>query len=225
MFDIHDPTPLEILRKTDHTCLKQDAVWEDIKALCDDAMHMNVASVCIPPSYVKKAYFYLTGRMKICTVIGFPNGYSTTNAKVYEAAEALRDGADEIDMVINIGWAKAGRFDKIGEEISAIRSVCKDRVLKVIVETCLLNEEEKIALCETVAASGADFIKTSTGFSTGGATVEDIRLFRAHLPAKVKIKAAGGIRSLEEANDLLKAGASRIGSSRLVDEVKKLTLR
>ncbi len=220
--DIHALTPREILGKTDHTCLKPDADWESIKTLCDDALLMKTASVCIPPCFVKKAAYYLSGRMPVCTVIGFPCGYSTTESKVYEAADAVKNGADEIDMVIRIGWAKTGRLSRIVDEIKEVRSVTSGKILKVIVETCLLSKDEIVALCGAVGEAGADFIKTSTGFSSGGALVGDVRLMKDNLPAGLRIKAAGGIRTIEQARELLEAGASRIGASRLVEEVKKL---
>lgn len=205
----------EILRFVDHTLLKQTATWEEIKRLCQEGLENRTASVCIPPAFVARASEYLQGRLPVCTVIGFPNGYQTTAAKVFEAADAVKDGADEIDMVINVGWAKEGRFEEILTEIDRVKEVCGGKLLKVIIETCLLTEEEKIALCEVVSRSKAEFIKTSTGFAGGGATLEDIRLFRKHLVGGKKIKAAGGIRSVEDAAAFIEAGADRLGSSSL----------
>ena len=210
----------EILRRVDHTLLQQTAALDEIKALCDDAIRYHTASVCIPPSYVKEAAEYVGDNMKICTVIGFPNGYSTTKVKVFETEDAVRCGADEIDMVINLGWVKDGRWDDILREIKAVNESCAGRVLKVIVETCLLTQEEKIKLCQIVSESGADYIKTSTGFSTGGATREDIALFKAHVSPDVKIKAAGGISSLKDAEDMIALGADRLGTSRIIKLVK-----
>ena len=207
----------EILKKVDHTLLSQTAKWEDIKKICDDGIRFNVASVCIPPCYVEEAKKYVKNKLKICTVIGFPNGYSTTNVKTYETLNAIENGADEIDMVINIGYLKDKKYDYIENEIRAIKSVCGDRILKVIIETCLLTEEEKIKMCEIVDKSGADYIKTSTGFSTGGATFEDIKLFKGNLQgSNLKIKAAGGVKSFEDAEEFIKLGADRLGTSRLV---------
>lgn len=206
----------EILRFVDHTLLKQTATWEEIKRLCQEGLENRTASVCIPPAFVARASEYLQGRLPVCTVIGFPNGYQTTATKVFEAADAIKDGADEIDMVINVGWAKEGRFEEILTEIDRVKEVCGGKLLKVIIETCLLTEEEKIALCEVVSRSKAEFIKTSTGFAGGGATLEDIRLFRKHLVGGKKIKAAGGIRSVEDAVAFIEAGADRLGSSSLV---------
>ena len=209
-----------ILSAVDHTLLAQGATWEQIKALCDEGIKYHTASVCIPPSYVEQAKEYVGDRLAVCTVIGFPNGYSTTAVKCFEAADAVRCGADEIDMVINIGWVKDQRWADLLEEIREIKTVCGNLVLKVIIETCLLTEEEKIRLCEIVSESGADFIKTSTGFSTGGATREDIALFAEHAAPHVKIKAAGGISGLEDAEAFLNLGASRLGTSRVVKAVK-----
>ena len=206
----------QILACCDHTLLKQEAGWEQIKALCDEGGQYGCASVCIPPSYVKRAAEYLGGRLPVCTVIGFPNGYATTEVKVYETADAVKNGAAEIDMVINLGWVKDGLWDQVLEEIRAVKEACAGRLLKVIVEACLLTCEEKQAMCRIVSMSGADFIKTSTGFSTGGATYEDVKLFREHCSPDVRIKAAGGIRTLEEAQTYLELGADRIGSSGLV---------
>ncbi len=212
----------KILSKVDHTNLSKSATFEDIKALCDDGMKFSTASVCIPPFYVKPAAEYVKGRIKICTVIGFPNGYNTTAAKVFETEDAVQNGADEIDMVINIGLVKQKKFDLVLEEIRAIREACGDRVLKVIIETCLLNKEEKIKMCEVVSASGADFIKTSTGFSTGGATFEDIILMKKFVTNGVKIKAAGGIASIYDAEKFIQLGADRLGTSKVVKIAKTL---
>lgn len=206
----------EILSHVDHTLLSQTATWEEIRQICDDAAAYETASVCIPPSYVKQAAEYLKGRVPICTVVGFPNGYMTTKAKVCETKDALDNGASEIDMVINLGWVKDGRYDRIEEEIRALKSVCAEKILKVIVETCFLTEEEKIRLCEIVTEAGADYVKTSTGFGTGGASFEDVELFAAHIGPGVKIKAAGGIASLEDAKKFLSLGADRLGTSRVV---------
>lgn len=208
----------EILKKVDHTMLKQVATWEEIKKVCDDAIKYNVASVCIPPYYVEKVKQYVGEKIKICTVIGFPNGYSTTNVKVYETREAIEKGADEIDMVINIGALKEKQYEYIENEIKAIKNICGKKILKVIIETCLLNEEEKIKICEIICNTGADYIKTSTGFSTGGATIEDIELFKKYLKnTSVKIKAAGGISSFDDAIKFINAGADRLGTSKLVN--------
>lgn len=206
----------EILSKVDHTFLKQTATWNDIKELCDDAIRYNTASVCIPPSFVKKAKEYVNEKMKVCTVIGFPNGYNTTDVKVFETSNAIQNGADEIDMVINIGMLKEKEYDAILNEINEIKKACGDKILKVIIETCLLTEEEKIKMCDIVSNSNADFIKTSTGFSTAGATIEDIKLFKKHIKNDKKIKAAGGISSFEDAERFIEEGASRLGTSRLV---------
>ena len=210
----------EILSKVDHTLLLQGATWKEIKAVCDDGMKYKTASVCIPASYVKAAKDYVGDELKICTVIGFPNGYSTTETKCFETDDAIKNGADEIDMVINIGWLKDKRYDDVLSEIKAIKSVCGERVLKVIIETCLLNDEEKKKMCEIVSLSGADYIKTSTGFSTSGATKEDIALFAANVSQSVKIKAAGGISSIADAEDFINLGADRLGTSRIVKAVK-----
>lgn len=206
----------EILSKCDHTLLSPSATLSDIKRICDEGMIYNVASVCIPACYVADAKKYTEGKLKICTVIGFPNGYNSTAAKVFEAKDAIAAGADEIDTVINIGYLKAGRHEDILSELRAIKKVCADKILKVIIETCLLTEEEKITMCRIITESGADFIKTSTGFSTGGATREDISLFKAHVGERVKIKAAGGIASLKDAEDMIALGAERLGTSRIV---------
>ena len=210
----------EILAHCDHTLLKQESTWAQIKEVCDDGKKYNCASICIPAAYVKACAEYVGNSLKICTVIGFPNGYSTTAVKVFETEDAIRNGADEIDMVINIGWAKDQRWDDILNEIKAVKASCQGRILKVIVETCLLTEAEKIKLCELVTASGADYIKTSTGFSTGGATREDVALFARHVGPSVKIKAAGGISSMQDAEDFLALGADRLGTSRIVKLVK-----
>ena len=210
----------EILGRCDHTLLLQTATWDEIRAICDDGMKYQTASVCIPPCYVKQAKEYVGDRLAICTVIGFPNGDSTTAVKCFETAEALREGADEIDMVIHVGDLKAGNDDKILEEIRAIKAVCGDKILKVIIETCLLNEDEKLRMCRIVTESGADYIKTSTGFSTAGATREDVALMRANVGAHVKVKAAGGIASLQDAEDFINLGADRLGTSRVVKIIK-----
>lgn len=210
----------EILARCDHTLLLQTATWEEIRAICDDGMKYKTASVCIPPCYVKQAKEYVGDRLAICTVIGFPNGDSTTAVKCFETAEALREGADEIDMVIHVGDLKAGNDDKILEEIRAIKKVCGDKILKVIIETCLLTEDEKLRMCRIVTESGADYIKTSTGFSTAGATREDVALMRANVGAHVKVKAAGGIASLADAEDFINLGADRLGTSRVVKIIK-----
>ena len=210
-----------ILSKVDHTLLRQTATWEEIRTLCDDGVRYGTASVCIPPSYVARAHDYLAGRLLVCTVIGFPNGYMTTAVKVAETKDAVANGADEIDMVINLGDLRDGRYDAVASEIAAVRAACSGKVLKVIIETCLLTEEEKIRMCSIVGESGADFIKTSTGFSTGGATPEDVALFAAHVPPHLKIKAAGGIRSFEDAERFLSLGASRLGTSAIVKIAKE----
>ena len=209
-----------ILAHCDHTLLKQESTWAQIKEVCDDGLKYGCASVCIPASYVKRAAAYVGNQLKICTVVGFPDGYSTPEVKVFETEDAIRNGADEIDMVINIGWVKDQRWDEVLAEIKAIKASCQGRILKVIVETCLLTEAEKIKLCELVTESGADYIKTSTGFSTGGATREDVALFKAHIGPGVKIKAAGGISSLQDAEDFMALGADRLGTSRIVKLVK-----
>ncbi|BDF67172.1 deoxyribose-phosphate aldolase [Pseudoflavonifractor phocaeensis] len=210
----------EILSRCDHTLLKQESTWEQIREVCDDGLKFNCASVCIPAGFVKQAGDYLGDRLKICTVIGFPNGYSTTAVKVFETEDAIRNGADEIDMVINIGWVKDRRWDDLLAEIKAIKASCQGRILKVIVEACLLTEEEKVKMCEIVTASGADYIKTSTGFSTGGATREDVKLFKEHIGPGVKVKAAGGIRTLQDAEDFINLGADRLGTSAVVKLAK-----
>ena len=212
----------EILAKCDHTLLTQTATWEEIRAICDDGMKYHTASVCIPASFVKQAKAYVGGRLPICTVIGFPNGYATTASKCFMACDAVDNGADEVDMVINIGWAKEARFDLIRDEIAAVKGHCKGKLLKVIIETCLLTDEEKIALCRAVSDSGADYIKTSTGFSKAGATFHDVELFAQHVAPHVKIKAAGGISSLEDAEKFIELGASRLGTSRIVKLAKAM---
>lgn len=210
----------EILAHVDHTLLTQTAGWDEIRQICDDAIAYGTASVCIPPSYVKQAKEYVQDKMAVCTVIGFPNGYMTTAAKEFETKDALLNGADEIDMVINIGWVKDGKFDAVEEEIRTLKAACGEKILKVIIETCLLTDEEKIALCHAVTNAGADFIKTSTGFSKAGATFEDIKLFSEHIGPGVRMKAAGGISSMEDAEKFLELGADRLGTSRIVKIVK-----
>mgnify|MGYP000572382879 FL=1 len=211
----------EILSKVDHTLLAQAATWADIQALCDDGMKYHTASVCIPASYVKQAKDYVGDKLPICTVIGFPNGYSTTKVKCLEAFDAVQNGADEIDMVINIGWVKDQRWDDLLEEIKAVKQHCMGKLLKVIIETCLLTNEEKIRMCQIVSESGAEYIKTSTGFSTSGATFRDVELFAQHVTNGVKIKAAGGISSIADAEKFIALGASRLGTSRIVKIVKQ----
>lgn len=206
----------EILKYVDHTLLKQTATWEQIRKICDEGMKYHTASVCIPPCFVKRAKEYVADKLPICTVIGFPNGYVTTKAKVAETEDAVENGADEIDMVINVGMVKEGQYGEVLEEIKKVREACVGKLLKVIIETCLLTEEEKIKMCEVVTESGADYIKTSTGFSTGGATFEDVALLRKYVGENVKVKAAGGISSLEDAETFLKLGAERLGTSRLI---------
>ena len=210
----------EILKHVDHTLLLQGATWEEIKQICDDAMKYEIASVCIAPSYVKQAAEYMGDKMAVCTVIGFPNGYMTTKAKEFETKDALENGASEIDMVINIGWLKDKKYDLIENEIKALKAVCKDKILKVIIETCFLTDEEKIKMCEIVTNAGADYIKTSTGFGGAGATFEDIKLFSEHIGPNVKMKAAGGISSIEDAEKFLELGADRLGTSRIIKIVK-----
>ena len=212
----------DILRRCDHTLLSQGATWAEIRALCDDGAAYGCASVCIPASYVARAAEYLHGRLPVCTVIGFPNGYSTTAAKCFEARDAVENGADEIDMVINIGWVKDGLYDKVLEEIKAVKESCGGKLLKVIIETCMLTDAEKIEMCRVVSASGAEYIKTSTGFGGGGATREDVALFKAHVAPHVKIKAAGGIAGLKDAEDFVALGADRLGTSRIVKAVKAM---
>ncbi len=212
----------DILAKCDHTLLAQTSTWEQIKAICDDGMYYKTASVCIPASFVKQAKEYVGENLAVCTVIGFPNGYATTAAKCFMASDAVDNGADEVDMVINIGWAKEGKWAEITEEIAQIKAACKGKLLKVIIETCLLTDEEKIALCKCVTDAKADYIKTSTGFSTAGATFDDVALFAKHIGPDVKIKAAGGISSLEDAEKFIELGASRLGTSRIVKIAKGL---
>ena len=212
-----------ILSKCDHTLLAQTATFEDIKAVCDDGIRFGTASVCIPPALVREAKEYVGDRLAICTVIGFPNGYSTTEVKCFEAANAVENGADEIDMVINIGELRAKNTEYVENEIARVKAACRGRVLKVIIETCLLTDEEKIKMCEIVARAGADYIKTSTGFSSGGATREDVALMREHTPSCVKVKAAGGISDLADALDFIALGADRLGTSRVVKAVKMQT--
>ena len=210
----------EILKKVDHTLLKQISTMEDIKKLCDDAIKFNTASVCIPPCYVKEAKEYVGDKMKICTVIGFPNGYNLTSVKMFETEEAIKDGADEIDMVINIGKLKEKKYDYILNEINGIKTKCNGKILKVIIETCLLTEEEKIAMCKCVTDAKADYIKTSTGFGTGGATIEDIKLFKQHIGPNVKIKAAGGVKTVEDLEMFITEGCERIGTSSAINLIK-----
>ena len=212
----------DILSKCDHTLLGQASTWAEIKAICDDGMKFKTASVCIPASFVKQAKEYVGDRLAICTVIGFPNGYSTTAVKCFEASDAVDNGADEVDMVINIGHAKDGKWDEITAEIAAIKRSCKGKLLKVIIETCLLTDEEKIRLCKCVSDSGADYIKTSTGFAGGGATRADVALFKANVAPHVKIKAAGGISSVEDSEKFIALGADRLGTSRIVKIAKGL---
>ena len=210
----------EILKRVDHTLLSQSATWDEIKVICDDGIRYGCASVCIPASYVKKAAEYVQGEIAICTVIGFPNGYDTTAAKCFEAADAVKNGASEVDMVINVGWVKDGLYDDVLNEIKAVKGHCDGKLLKVIIETCMLTDEEKIEMCRVVSQSGADYIKTSTGFGGGGATREDVALFKAHVAPHVKIKAAGGIADLKDAEDFVNLGADRLGTSRIVKQVK-----
>lgn len=210
----------EILAKCDHTLLAQTATWSEIRALCDDGMKYHTATVCIPASYVKQAKEYVGDRLGVCTVIGFPNGYDTTAAKCFMASDAVANGADEVDMVVNLGWVKDGLYDQVQSEITAIKAACGGKLLKVIIETCLLTDEEKIRLCQVVTDSGAEYIKTSTGFSTAGATFHDVELFAQHVGKNVKIKAAGGISSLADAEKFLELGASRLGTSRIVKLAK-----
>ena len=209
-----------ILAKCAHTLLTQTATWDDIRAICDDGLKYQTASVCIPAAYVKQAKEYVGDRLAICTVIGFPNGYSTTATKVFECRDALENGADEIDMVINIGFLKSGRYDEILDELKQLKAACGDKILKVIIETCLLTDDEKIKMCELVTASGADYIKTSTGFSTAGATFADVKLFAEHVGEGVLIKAAGGISSIADAEQFVALGADRLGTSRIVKIAK-----
>lgn len=211
----------EMVKHVDHTLLLQPSTWEEMKQICDDAVTYGTASVCIPPSYVKQAADYLQGKVPVCTVIGFPNGYMTTAVKEFETKDAIANGAAEIDMVINIGWMKDKKYDLLEEEIRTLKAACGDKILKVIIETCLLTDEEKIKMCEIVTKAGADYIKTSTGFSTAGATFEDVKLFAEHVGPNVKIKAAGGISSLEDAEKFLALGADRLGTSRIIKLLKK----
>ena len=213
----------QILSRCDHTLLAQTATWADIREICDDGMKYATASVCIPAAFVKQAKDYVGDRLAICTVIGFPNGYATTKAKCFMAGDAVENGADEVDMVINIGWAKEGKWDAITAEVAAVKAACKGKLLKVIIEACLLTDEEKIALCKCVSDSGADYIKTSTGFSKAGATFADVELFAKHVAPHVKIKAAGGISSIEDAEKFIELGASRLGTSRIVKIAKGLS--
>lgn len=214
----------EIFKTVDHTLLTQEATWAEIKEICDDAVAYGTASVCIPPSFVKRAADYLGDKMPVCTVIGFPNGYNTTKTKVFETRDAIENGAEEIDMVINIGDLKDQNYDKIEAEIREIKEACGDKILKVIIETCLLTEEEKIKMCQIVTDAGADYIKTSTGFSTAGATFDDIALFAKHVGPDVKMKAAGGIKSFDDAEKFIELGASRLGTSRIVKLAKAETI-
>lgn len=214
-------TTEEILRKVDHTLLAQTATWEEIRGILDDAMKYHTASACIPPSYVKRAAEYVNGRLPICTVIGFPNGYITTATKVFETKDAVADGASEIDMVLNIGFLKDRRYDEIEAEIRAVHEACSGRILKVIIETCLLTDEEKIKMCELVTKAGAEFIETSTGFSKAGATFADVKLMKEHVGPGVKVKAAGGISSFDDAEKFIELGADRLGTSRLVKIIKQ----
>lgn len=209
-----------VLKHVDHTLLLQTATWDEIRQICDDAIKYQTASVCIPPCYVKQAHEYMEGRMAVCTVIGFPNGNTTTGTKEFETKEAIANGASEIDMVINIGWLKDKKYDLIEEEIRTLKEACGDRILKVIIETCLLTDEEKVKMCQIVTDAGADYIKTSTGFSNAGATFDDIALFAKHIGTSVKMKAAGGISSMEDAEKFLSLGADRLGTSRIIKIVK-----
>lgn len=211
----------EMVKHVDHTLLLQPCTWEEIRQICDDAVAYGTASVCIPPSYVKQAADYLQGKVAVCTVIGFPNGYMTTAVKEFETKDAIANGAAEIDMVINIGWLKDKKYGLLEEEIRTLKTACGDKILKVIIETCLLTDEEKIKMCEIVTKAGADYIKTSTGFSTAGATFDDVKLFAEHVGPDVKIKAAGGISSLEDAEKFLALGADRLGTSRIIKLIKK----
>lgn len=212
----------ELLRHIDHTLLSQTSTWEQIKTLCDEGIRYNTASVCIPACYVKQAADYICGRIPICTVIGFPNGYSTTSVKCFEAIDAVSNGANEIDMVVNMGWIKDGRYDEILDEIRAVKGACGNSLLKVIIETHFLTHDEKIIMCKLISQSGADYIKTSTGFAPTGAIPDDIRLFKNNIPPHVKIKAAGGIRSVTDAKEFINAGADRIGSSRIIHEIASM---
>jgi deoxyribose-phosphate aldolase len=209
-----------ILSKVDHTVLGVDSTWDQIRELCEDAVRYQTASVCIPPSFVKRAKEFLGGRIKVCTVIGFPNGYATKETKVFETQDALKNGADEIDMVINVGALKEGDLKAVESEIKAVREACRGHILKVIIETCLLTQEEKIAMCRVVTQAGADFIKTSTGFSKGGATFEDVKLLKANIGPLVRVKASGGIATLEDAEEFIRLGSDRLGTSRIVKILK-----
>lgn len=209
-----------IVKICDHTLLKPEATWEQIRSLCDDGVRFGTASVCIPPCYAKQAVTYLDGKLPVCVVIGFPNGNSTTASKVFEAKDAIANGVSEVDMVINVGWVKDGLYDQVLDEIRQVKAAVGDHTLKVIIETCLLTREEKIKMCEVVGESGADFIKTSTGFNAGGATFEDVALLRKYSPAHVKVKAAGGIASLEDAEKFMELGADRLGTSRIIRILK-----
>ena len=210
----------EVLKHVDHTLLLQASTWDEIRQICDDAVKYRTASVCIPPCYVKQAYDYMEGKIPVCTVIGFPNGNMTTKTKEFETKDAIENGASEIDMVINVGWLRDKKYDLVEEEIRTLKKACGERILKVIIETCLLTEEEKIKMCQIVTNAGADYIKTSTGFSTAGATFDDIKLFAAHVGPGVKMKAAGGIKSFEDAEKFISLGASRLGTSRIVKLAK-----
>lgn len=210
----------EVLKHVDHTLLQQTATWDEIRQICEEAMEYQTASICIPPSYVKQAADYVQGKVSVCTVIGFPNGYMTTKTKEFETKDAIANGASEIDMVINIGWLKDKKYDDIQEEIRTLKAACGDRILKVIIETCLLTDEEKVKMCEIVTKAGADYIKTSTGFSSAGATFADVKLFAQNIGSDVKIKAAGGISSMNDAEQFLELGADRLGTSRMIKIVK-----
>lgn len=212
----------ELLSKCDHTLLSQTAVWDDIRSLCDDAVHFGVASVCIPPCFVRAAAEYLRSALPVCTVTGFPNGYNSTTVKCFEAATAISDGADEIDVVANIGLIKAGLFKQVEDELSQIRRICDGKILKIIIETCLLDDREKVKMCSVVSASGADYIKTSTGFSSGGATAADVALLVKHAPSGLLVKASGGIKTLADAESFISLGAARLGTSRIVALAKQL---
>ena len=222
MGEVRELDERRILAAVDHTLLRPTATWEEIRQICDDGVAYGCASVCIPPSYVKQASEYLAGKLPVCTVIGFPNGYSTTAVKVFEAQDAMANGASEIDLVVNLGWVKDGRWSDVLAELRAVKEACGEHILKVIVEACLLTQEEKIKMCEIVSNSGAEYIKTSTGFSTAGATFEDVALFKAHVGPAVQIKAAGGIASLQDAEKFLELGATRLGTSRIVKLAKAM---
>lgn len=220
MGEVREMEEQRILAAVDHTLLRTTATWAEIRQLCDDGVAYGCASVCIPPSYVRQASEYLAGKLPVCTVIGFPNGYATTAVKVFETRDAIANGASEIDMVVNLGWVKDGRWAQVLDELRAVKAACGDHILKVIIETCQLTQEEKVKLCELVTESGADFIKTSTGFAGGGATAEDVALLRAHVGPQVQVKAAGGIATLADAQTFLDLGAARLGTSRIVALVK-----